>query len=189
MVRIHSHIESLLVSRSVWLTASQAGRMQVPLAERYTKPWSRHSWETQCKNNKYYLEFVSVILFSAVWTELMVNSLSFRSSFGKMSYTKQVTKAWCSFPTSYIIPPDICTVEVEAQNGDGNTKSDITSWNLDHIGEWLMTSVSSHRIIILPLPSQNRLGVWGGNGDVLWASKRCLLKKEGEEREGEDRGS
>lgn len=110
------------------------------------------------KNNKYYLEFVSVILFPAVWTELMVNSLSFRSSFGKMSYTKQVTKAWCSFPPSYIIPPDICTVEVEARNGDGSTKSDITSWNLDHIGEWLMTSVSLHRKI-LPLPPQNRLGV------------------------------
>ncbi|CAO2592604.1 Interleukin-31 receptor subunit alpha [Lemmus lemmus] len=55
-------------------------------------------------------------------------------SFGKRSCTTQVTKALCSFPSwCIIIPPDICTVEVEAQNGDGNTKSDITSWNLDHI--------------------------------------------------------
>lgn len=143
MVRIHSHIESLLVSRSVWLTTSQAGRLQGPLAERY-KPWTRHFWETQCKTNKYYLKLVSVILFSAVCTELMVNFLFSRSSFGKMSFIEQVTNASCSFPRSYIIYPDICTVEVEAQNGDGSTKSDITSWNLDHIGEWLMMSVSSH---------------------------------------------
>ncbi|XP_075832174.1 interleukin-31 receptor subunit alpha [Microtus pennsylvanicus] len=54
-------------------------------------------------------------------------------SFGKMSFIKQVTNASCSFSRSYIIHPDICTVEVEAQNRDGSTKSDITSWNLDHI--------------------------------------------------------
>ncbi|KAH0502647.1 Interleukin-31 receptor subunit alpha [Microtus ochrogaster] len=54
-------------------------------------------------------------------------------SFGKLSFIKQVTNASCSFSRSYIIHPDICTVEVEAQNRDGSTKSDITSWNLDHI--------------------------------------------------------
>lgn len=90
-------------------------------------------------------------------------------SFGKMSFIKQVTNASCSFSRSSIIYPDICTVEIEAQNRDGSTKSDITSWNLDHIREWLMASVSLHWIITLPLPSQNRLGVWGSNRYVLWA--------------------
>lgn len=163
-----SYRKSACLQVCVWFTASQAGRMQGPLAERY-KPWTRHFWETQCKTNKYYLEPVSVILFSAVCTELMVNFLFSRSSFGKMSFIKQVTNASCSFSRSYIIHPDICTVEVEAQNRDGSTKSDITSWNLSHIGEWLMTSVSLHWIITLPLPSQNRLGVWGSNRYVLRA--------------------
>ncbi|KAK7824077.1 hypothetical protein U0070_019763 [Myodes glareolus] len=93
-------------------------------------------------------------------------------SFGKMSYTKQVTKAWCSFPTSYIIPPDICTVEVEAQNGDGSTKSDITSWNLDHI-------VKTEPPIILsvnPISRQMFQIRWKPHERIPVYALRCILR-------------
>ncbi|CAH6787651.1 interleukin-31 receptor subunit alpha [Phodopus roborovskii] len=54
-------------------------------------------------------------------------------SFGKNSCTAPARKASCSFYPPCVLPPDICGVEVEAQNGDGKVKSDVTSWNLDHI--------------------------------------------------------
>ncbi|XP_005065594.2 LOW QUALITY PROTEIN: interleukin-31 receptor subunit alpha [Mesocricetus auratus] len=54
-------------------------------------------------------------------------------SFGKNSYTAYTTKASYSFFPSVCFPPDNCSIEVEAQNGDGKVKSDVTSWYLDHI--------------------------------------------------------
>ncbi|KAL6030027.1 hypothetical protein STEG23_006795, partial [Scotinomys teguina] len=54
-------------------------------------------------------------------------------SFGKKSCTAYVTKATCSFSSPCALPPDNCSIEVEAQNGDGKVKSDITYWDLDHI--------------------------------------------------------
>lgn len=93
-------------------------------------------------------------------------------SFGKMSCIRQVTKAWCSFPASCIISPDICTVEVEAQNGYGNTKSDITSWNLDHI-------VKTEPPIILsvnPISRQMFQIRWKPLESILIYPLRCTLR-------------
>ncbi|XP_042117494.2 interleukin-31 receptor subunit alpha [Peromyscus maniculatus bairdii] len=54
-------------------------------------------------------------------------------SFGKSICTAYTTKASCSFFPPCVLPPDDCSVQVEAQNGDGKVKSDITYWDLDHI--------------------------------------------------------
>ena len=57
------------------------------------------------------------------------------SSYGKSNYSDNATEASYSFPRSCAMPPDLCSVEVQAQNGDGKVKSDITYWHLISIGK------------------------------------------------------
>ncbi|GAB1298551.1 Interleukin-31 receptor subunit alpha [Apodemus speciosus] len=52
---------------------------------------------------------------------------------GRGSCTGNATEAWYSFTSPCVIPPDNCSVEVEARNGDGHVKSDITYWDLTSI--------------------------------------------------------
>nr|AAM27959.1 gp130-like monocyte receptor [Mus musculus]ASY04965.1 interleukin 31 receptor A [Mus musculus] len=56
-------------------------------------------------------------------------------SYGKSNYSDNATEASYSFPRSCAMPPDICSVEVQAQNGDGKVKSDITYWHLISIAK------------------------------------------------------
>ncbi|XP_031216248.1 interleukin-31 receptor subunit alpha isoform X2 [Mastomys coucha] len=56
-------------------------------------------------------------------------------AYGKHNYTVNATEASYSFPSSCAIPPDTCSVEVEAQNRDGKVKSDITQWDLTSIAK------------------------------------------------------
>ncbi|XP_029422925.1 interleukin-31 receptor subunit alpha [Nannospalax galili] len=51
-------------------------------------------------------------------------------SFGKRRRICNATSASCSFFPPYVLPPDICSIEVEAQNEDGKNKSDTTYWDL-----------------------------------------------------------
>ncbi|XP_004380533.1 interleukin-31 receptor subunit alpha [Trichechus manatus latirostris] len=46
---------------------------------------------------------------------------------------KSENRASCSFFYPNVTNPDICTIEVEAQNTDGIVKSSMTQWNLDNI--------------------------------------------------------
>ncbi|XP_051028368.1 interleukin-31 receptor subunit alpha [Acomys russatus] len=54
-------------------------------------------------------------------------------SYGNRNCTAYTAVASCSFLPNCTIPPDNCSVEVEAQNAGGKVKSDITFWYLDSI--------------------------------------------------------
>ncbi|KAM4875928.1 interleukin-31 receptor subunit alpha [Thomomys bottae] len=57
-------------------------------------------------------------------------------SYGKSSEickANSTTGASCYFFYPWVTSPDNCSIEVEAQNTDGATKSDITYWNLNDI--------------------------------------------------------
>ncbi|XP_055459461.1 interleukin-31 receptor subunit alpha [Psammomys obesus] len=87
-------------------------------------------------------ENISCILYfdkrmTCTWNPEETNGTSYTVrmtySFGKRNHTDYTTKSSYSFPPSVTLPPDNCDVEVEAQNGDGKVKSDLTHWDLEAI--------------------------------------------------------
>nr|XP_021489294.1 interleukin-31 receptor subunit alpha [Meriones unguiculatus] len=87
-------------------------------------------------------ENISCILYfnkrmTCTWSPEETNGTSYTVrmtySFGKRNHTNYTTKSSYSFPPRVTLPPDNCDVEVEAQNGDGKVKSDLTHWDLDAI--------------------------------------------------------
>lgn len=74
-------------------------------------------------------------------TKLMLNNFFLQSAFGKKhdncttSSSTSENRASCSFFLPRITIPDNYTIEVEAENGDGIIKSDMTCWRLEDIGK------------------------------------------------------
>ncbi|XP_052598777.1 interleukin-31 receptor subunit alpha isoform X2 [Peromyscus californicus insignis] len=93
-------------------------------------------------------------------------------SFGKSNYTAYATRALCSFSPPCVLPPDNCSVEVEAQNGDGKSKSDITYWDLDHIVKTEPPIISS----VNPISNQMFQIWWRPRENLRVYHLKCILR-------------
>lgn len=93
-------------------------------------------------------------------------------SYGKSSCTDNATEASWSFPSSCAIPPDNCSVEVEAQNSYGKAKSDITYWDLSSIAK------TEPPIILSVNPISNRMFQiqWEPRENIRVFPLTCMLR-------------